>query len=105
MGFWLLRLPLRHSNQTVPLVGSSLWSAIRCSGFGAAAVSNDGDLVSYGLGWPPSWCDTAAPAEAWAMLTVLAQCPFVPPIRTDCQALLTTAMAVGKIKTFRFFGQ
>ena len=27
------------------------------------------------------------------MLTVLTQCPFVPPIRTDCQALLTIALA------------
>ena len=42
------------------------WSAIRCSGFGIAAFSNEGDLVAYGLGWPPSWCDTAASAEAWA---------------------------------------
>ena len=69
------------------------WSAIRCSGFGLAAVTFEGDLVAYGLGWPPSWCDTAASAEAWAMLTVLTHCPFVPPVRTDCQALLTTALA------------
>ena len=27
------------------------------------------------------------------MLSVLTHCPFVPPIRTDCQALLTTALA------------
>ena len=69
------------------------WPAIRCSGFGVAAVSNLGDLVAYGLGWPPSWCDTAAAAEAWALLEVLTQCPFVPHIRTDCLALLTTAKA------------
>jgi hypothetical protein len=69
------------------------WRAIRCSGFGLAAVTSDGDLVAYGLGWPPSWCDTAASAEAWDMLTVLSYCPFVPLIRTDCQALLTTALA------------
>ena len=96
---WIIPLPEHHTgcdNITWYCDGSLIdgrRNAIRCSGFGLAAVSSNDDLIAYGLGWPPSWCDTAASAEAWAMLTVLAQCPFVPPIRTDCQALLTTALA------------
>ena len=42
------------------------WRAISCIGFGIVVTSGHGDLLAYGLGWPPSWCDTAAAAEAWA---------------------------------------
>jgi hypothetical protein len=69
------------------------WKAIRCTGFGIAVASRHGDLLAYGMGWPPSWCDTAAAAEAWALQFVVCSCPFVPAIRTDCQALVTTAVA------------
>jgi hypothetical protein len=67
------------------------WKALRCAGFGIVVVSATGDLLGYGLGWPPSWCTTAAAAEAWALQFVVDYCPFVPAIRTDCQALVTTA--------------
>ena len=64
---------------------------LRSTGFGIAVVSELGSLLGYGLGWPPSWCTTAAAAEAWALSVVLVQCPFPPQMRTDCLALLTTA--------------
>ena len=67
------------------------WEPLRFTGFGIAVVSDTGDLLAYGLGWPPSWCDTAAAAEAWALQVVLTLCPFPPQTRTDCMALLTTA--------------
>ena len=54
-------------------------------------VSEQGDLLAYGLGWPPTWCSTAASAEAWALHTVLDVCPFPPQLRTDCMALLSAA--------------
>ena len=67
------------------------WQALRATGFGIAVVSLEGDLLAYGLGWPPTWCSTAAAAEAWALQTVLRECPFPPQMRTDCMSLLTTA--------------
>ena len=54
-------------------------------------MSQEGDLLAYGLGWPPTWCATAAAAEAWALQVVLENCPFPPQMRTDCMAILTTA--------------
>ena len=65
----------------------------RTAGFGIAVVGADGDVSAYGLGWPPSWCATAASAEAWALQVVLENCPFSLDIRTDCQALITAAVA------------
>jgi hypothetical protein len=56
-------------------------------------VSCNGDLLAYGMGWPPEWCETAAAAEAWALLAVLRQCPFPPMTKTDCMSLLSTAVA------------
>ena len=67
------------------------WKPLRCTGFGTAVVTPTGTLLGYGLGWPPSWCTTAAAAEAWALGVVLTQCPFPPQMRTDCMALLHTA--------------
>ena len=96
---WIAPLPVGHigcGDTTWYCDGSLIdgrWKAIGCSGFGVAAVSSAGDLLAFGLGWPPSWCDTAAAAEAWAMFVVVNQCPFVPPIRTDCHALLSSALA------------
>ena len=52
-----------------------------------------GDLLAYGLGCPPSWCATAAAAEAWAVQVIITLCPFAPQIRTDCMAIVTTALA------------
>ncbi len=63
---------------------------MRVTGFGIAVVSETGHLLTYGLGWPPSWCSTAAAAEAWALQVVIKFCPFPPQLRTDCMALLTT---------------
>ena len=66
------------------------WQALRATGFGIVVVSVSGDLMGFGRGTPPHWCTTAAAAEAWALQEVLAQCPFPPQMRTDCQALLAT---------------
>ena len=84
----------RHNNATWYCDGSMLsgkWQSLRATGFGIAVVSEQGDLLAYGLGWPPTWCSTAAAAEAWALHTVLDVCPFPPQLRTDCMALLSAA--------------
>ena len=67
------------------------WRPLRVTGYGIAVVATDGSLLGYGLGWPPSWCATAAAAEAWALSIVLTQVPFPPQLRTDCMSLLHTA--------------
>ena len=67
------------------------WRLLRVTGFGIAVASKSGSLLGYGFGWPPSWCTTAAAAEAWALQVVLETCPFPPKMRTDCLALLSTA--------------
>jgi hypothetical protein len=67
------------------------WKPLRVTGFGIAVVSQEGDLLAYGLGWPPTWCAIAAAAEVWALQVVLENCPFPPQMRTDCMAILTTA--------------
>ena len=67
------------------------WRALRLTGFGVAVATPGGDLLGYGLGWPPTWVTTAAAAEAWALSEVLELVPFPPPLRTDCLALLQTA--------------
>jgi hypothetical protein len=69
------------------------WKELRVTGFGIVVATREGRLLGYGFGWPPSWCATAAAAEAWALQTVISICPFPPAIRTDCQSLLDTARA------------
>ena len=69
------------------------WSQFRTTGFGLAVVSKDGDLLAFGLGQPPSWCTTAAAAEAWVLLLVLNMTVQPPNMRTDCLSLITTAQA------------
>ena len=67
------------------------WTEYRAAGFGIVVVAPDASLVAYGLGVPPSWCNTAAAAETWALHTALSQSAFPPQLRTDCQSLLTIA--------------
>jgi hypothetical protein len=67
------------------------WVDYRAVGFGVVVVSMDGSLMGFGKGCPPTWCTTAAAAEAWALATTLSLTPFPPAMRTDCQALLATA--------------
>ena len=63
----------------------------RATGIGIAVVSDDGELIGYGYGSPPSWVATAAAAELWATETVLSNTPFPPKIKTDCLSILTAA--------------
>ena len=67
------------------------WVDFRAAGFAVVVVAADGSLAGYGRGCPPEWCSTAAAAEAWALAFVLSANAFPPHIRTDCQALLSTA--------------
>jgi len=67
------------------------WKELRATGFGVVVTSTDGDLLGFGQGLPPSWCTTAASAEAWALHIVLTCCPFPPQMRTDCLSLLRVA--------------
>ena len=69
------------------------WADYRAVGFGLVVVAPDRSLAAYGHGVPPSWCQTAAAAEAWALQVALAESAFPPKLRTDCQCLLTTAGA------------
>ena len=47
--------------------------------------------MAYAAAAPPAWLRTAAAAELWAVLLLLAEPPNVPPIVTDCLAILTAA--------------
>ena len=60
-------------------------------GFGLVAVGSDGELLAWGWGAPPNWCDSASAAEAWALCTVLQVCGPDDRIVTDCLGLLKTA--------------
>ena len=75
------------------------WKALRVTGFGVAIVSQHGDLLAYGLGWPPSWCSTAAAAETWALQFILRATPFPPTMKTDCLSLLATCRLGSKRAT------
>jgi hypothetical protein len=92
---WLLPLSGDDLHNCIWYLDGSLldgaWSDYSSTGFGIVVVSARRDLVAYGCGRPPSWCCTAAAAEAWALCTALSCCPFVPHLRTDCQSLLLTA--------------
>ena len=67
------------------------WVDFRATGFGIVVAAQDGSIVGYGRGCPPSWCSTAAAAETWALATALQLSAFPPQLRTDCQALLAVA--------------
>ena len=60
-------------------------------GFGIAAISAGGDLLAWGWGTPPKWCDSASAAEAWALCTILRLSQEIPLAVTDCLGLLNSA--------------
>ena len=62
-------------------------------GFALAAVSGSGELLAWGWGTPPKWCDSASAAEAWALCTVLRHAAPQDRIIIDCLGLLKTASA------------
>ena len=67
------------------------WTALRCTGFGVVVVAEDGQLLGYGFGTPPTRIATAAAAELWAIDFVLSCNPRPPKIKTDCMSILTAA--------------
>ena len=75
------------------------WKPFRATGFGVAVITPEGELLGFGHGSPPAWCNTAAAAEAWALQVVVAACPFPPPMRTDCLSLLHAAQAGMQLAT------
>ena len=70
-----------------------VWRQLRVTGFGLVVVSQEGELLGYGFGAPPSRITTAAGAELWAIHIALAMCPMLPKIKTDCLSILTSASA------------
>ena len=67
------------------------WKGLSTLGFAIVVISDAGDLVAWGNGVPPEWCDSASAAEAWALCQVLRSAtPFVPRVLTDCLGLLQT---------------
>ena len=67
------------------------WRALRVTGMAVVVATPRGQLLGYGVGRPPTWVETAAAAEAWALATLLRLSPCPPPLRTDCLALIQTA--------------
>jgi len=67
------------------------WATLRCTGFGVVVVSNEGKLLGYGYGSPPSRIATAAAAELWAIDFVISLNAFPPKMKTDCMSILTSA--------------
>ena len=67
------------------------WAQLATAGFGIVVVADDGELVAWGWGIPPRWCNSASAAEAWALHTVVQMCPFAPRVVTDCLGLVHTA--------------
>ena len=85
-----------HADVTWYIDGSQLFPRRRelsTLGFALAAVSGDGELLAWGWGAPPKWCDSASAAEAWALCTVLRHAAPQDRIVTDCLGLLKTARA------------
>ena len=74
-------------------MAGGIWRQLRTTGFGLVVVSEQGELLGYGSGSPPSRVSTAACAELWAILVALSMRPALPRIKTDCLSILTSARA------------
>ena len=64
---------------------------LRATGFGLVVVAEDGELLGYGFGTPPTRIATAAAAELWAIQVAMSLSPSLPRIKTDCLSILTSA--------------
>ena len=65
----------------------------RATGYSVVVHSRSQGLLAFGGGVPPPWCNTAAAAEAWALLMAISHSVALPRIITDCKGLLDTAEA------------
>ena len=68
-------------------------------GFAIAVVSDEGDLVAYGAGIPPSFVNDSGMAETWAVWMTIQLCPRQPRIVTDCKGVLDMARAGTAVAT------
>ena len=59
------------------------WKQLSTCGVSIAVVADDGQLLAHGQGIPPSWVDSAAGAELWALCTVLHMTTHTPRVVTD----------------------
>ena len=58
-------------------------------GFAMALVdASNGALLAFAYGAPPTWVDTSAAAELWALFTLLQMSPEQPVTITDCKGML-----------------
>ena len=69
-----------------------IWE-LRRTGCAIVVVSTSGDLVAFGNAVPAPWVRTAAAAELWAVMLVLAYTIKPPQIITDCLSILSAATA------------
>ena len=69
-----------------------IWE-LRLTGCAIVVVSTSGDLVAFGNAVPAPWVRTAAAAELWAVMLVLAYTIKPPQIITDCLSILSAATA------------
>jgi len=93
---WIVDPTIRpHAHEGVWYFDGSMlhgrWRELRVTGMAVVVATPHGQLLGYGVGRPPTWVQTAAAAEAWALATLLRMCPSPPPLRTDCLALVLTS--------------
>ena len=92
---WLSEPPgVTRNDLTWVIDGSAMnarWSTLATFGFAIVVIADNGSLVAWGSGVPPSWIDSAAGAEAWALHTAVLHSPWIPRVLTDCLGLIKTA--------------
>ena len=100
--------PSHHdlSQATFYIDGSAFYAELgsyhtRC-GFSIVVVTGEDRLLGAGRGVPPSFVNTSAAAELWALYQLLLNFPFIPRIVTDCKGILDSldrnpSLAVGPL--------
>ena len=57
----------------------------------------DGALLVFAYGTPPTWVETSAAAELWALLCMLQIAPEQPATVTDCNGIPDAAAGPGQL--------